>query len=298
MNASSAISIDTAGEASSLTPAQMGIIADIAREDAGLTLPEAKRMMVQSRLARRMRTVGCRGFDDYIKLLTSSPDAEERRALISVLTTNVTSFFREAHHFETLRTQVLPGLLREARRGSRIRLWSAGCSTGEEPYSLAMLITALEPKAADLDIRILATDIDPKVLTTAKQAVYEAASLATLPDFYEKTLKATRESDGRLVMPQTVRRLVTFRQLNLHAAWPMKGRFDAILCRNVLIYFDFAHQSALWPRFRACLDPEGWLFLGHSERIHPIDTSGFVQTGVTTYRRTDARPVGTPERED
>ncbi|MXQ06896.1 hypothetical protein GQ651_03455 [Alphaproteobacteria bacterium GH1-50] len=276
----------------------MSIIAGIAREDAGLTLPDAKRLMVQSRLARRMRSVGCLSFDDYIALLTASPDAEERRALISVLTTNVTSFFREAHHFETLRTQVLPALLREAKRGRRLRFWSAGCSTGEEPYSLAMLLLALDPMASDYDIRILATDIDPKVLSKAKSARYEAASLSALPDFYEQALRATRQEDGSLVMPDSVRRLVTFRQLNLHAQWPMKGRFDAILCRNVLIYFDFEHQSALWPRFRASLGTEGWLFLGHSERIHPIETSGFIQTGVTTYRRTDARPVGTPERED
>ena len=280
---------------SELTERHFRRIAAIAREDAGLLIFDTKRLMVQSRIGRRMRASGHASIDAYLDTLTRSTGARERRALVSVLTTNVTSFFREAHHFEKLEGDVLPTLGEAARAGERIRIWSAGCATGQEPYSIALSVLATAPELADLDIRILATDIDQTVLERARRGAFREADAASIPAHIPPAYYRHGAESGISLSPE-VRNLVAFRELNLHGSWPMKAAFDAIFCRNVLIYFDAANQKALWQRFHAQLKPGGWLFLGHSERIHPLDRTGFSAEGITTYRRvgpwTSAPPKG------
>lgn len=269
-----------------LSAAEFDRIAKIAHREAGLSLSEAKRAMIASRLTRRLRATGAGDFGAYLALLESEVGEDERQHLISALTTNVTNFFRENHHFRTLETEVLPRLAPRAKAGQRIRIWSAGCSTGQEPYSIAMSVLRVVPDAARLDIRILATDIDATVLATAKNGCYPAQQLEAVEpalkrQFFSKTL------GGDLEVAETLRALVSFRQLNLIGPWPVRGPFDVIFCRNVVIYFDADTQAALWPRFHQVLAPGGMLFIGHSERLDPQTTERFSSAGVTTYRKPD-----------
>ena len=168
--------------------------------------------------------------------------------------------------------------------GKRIRLWSAGCSSGEEPYTLGMELLTAVPKAAEADALILASDIDPKILEVAQKGEYRPSDLDQVPEDRRKRF-FSREGDTCSAMPE-LRNLIRFRRLNLHSTWPMQTSFDAIFCRNVVIYFDDDRQRALWPRFREALEPGGWLILGHSERISPPGEFGFTSTGVTIYQKT------------
>lgn len=269
-------------------------IAQIAHRDAGLVLPQDKAPMVLARIAKRMRSLGMRDLAQYCKLLADPDAAAERHELIFVLTTNVTSFMREAHHFETLREQLLPDLVETARKGGKVRLWSAGCSSGQEPYSLAMILLDLMPDAARHDVRILATDIDPYVLRTAREGVYSDSQIDSLPGnrraqhFHASPL-------GHSASP-ALRDLISFRELNLIGSWPMRGTFDVIFCRNVVIYFDRETQSRLWSRLHAALSPGGHLFLGHSERIDARHAELFTTVGTTTYRKSErtAKPQKGP----
>ena len=273
-----------------ISDADFARLSALANRLAGLTIPPSKRTMVQSRIARRLRTLGRRDISQYIDFV-SGPDAgDEREAFVSVMTTNVSSFLRERHHFDTLEKDVLPQLLAAAATGKRVRLWSAGCSSGQEAFTMAISILRLDPRAADKDIQILATDIDHAILARARQASYEAREL----DVFAPNVRAAffEKSGNRFCAGQTLRRLVSFRHLNLNASWPMRGVFDVIFCRNVVIYFDTPTQEALWPRFHAQLAPEGWLFLGHSERMANPAVFGFAPNGVTTYRSLPAAGKG------
>ncbi len=253
-------------------------ILQIAATEAGLAIPEAKRSLVQSRVARRMRLLGIAEYRDYLSTLDA--DESETQHLISALTTNVSHFFRERHHFDVLRDTFLLGVNPE-----RLRFWSAGCSNGQEPYSLAIEILKAIPDASDQDILVLATDIDHVVLEKASRGRYSSSEAEGVPE-PDRTRFFITESDGTLSVKDEVKQLVRFRHLNLNAAsWPMKGPFDAIMCRNVVIYFNDRTQADLWPRFHTLLRPGGLLMLGHSERIHPLANSGFDADGVTTYRK-------------
>jgi chemotaxis protein methyltransferase CheR len=281
---------------SDLTPsypfsaADFATIARIAHAEFGLHLTEQKRDLVYSRLTKRLRALGLRDFAAYCALLDSPRGEAERTELLSALTTNVTHFFRENHHFATLRDEALPRLVAAARKGERIRLWSAGCSAGPEPYSMAMTILEAYPDAANLDLLILATDIDPQILDRAQEGRYTTEELANVPvamrhKFFEKP--GPNETTQRA--GAALRALIRFRSLNLIADWPMRGPFDVIFCRNVAIYFDKSTQSQLWSRFADHLKPEGWLFVGHSERLQGPAADTLVSCGVTTYRHTTQR---------
>jgi chemotaxis protein methyltransferase CheR len=252
-------------------------IADFAAREAGIAIPETKKSLVQSRIGRRMRALGLTDYDLYLGRLDIEP--AERSELVSVLTTNVSHFYRERHHFDTVREQVLSG---GAPR--RLRLWSAGCSNGQEPYTLAMEILKAIPDAAKRDILILASDIDAAVLARAAAGIYSDAELQGVPPAERARFFQPAETGGFAVRPE-VKALVRFRRLNLNGDWPMRGAFEAIFCRNVVIYFSDETQQTLWPRFRDRLTTGGLLMLGHSERIHPLSGSGFMTAGVTTYRR-------------
>jgi chemotaxis protein methyltransferase CheR len=259
-------------------------IASILHADAGIALQDAKATLVYSRLAKRLRALGLESFRDYCALIADGEaGVGERRHMLAALTTNVTRFFREPHHFEHLKTKVLPSLLARARAGGRVRLWSAGCSAGHEPYSMALTVLSLEPQAADFDIRILATDIDTTVLAQGRRGVYDAAAAAPIPaDLRARWMDSAPQ--GAWSAGDAMRRLVAFRELNLIGPWPIKGLFDVIFCRNVVIYFEDASQARIWERFRPALAPEGRLYIGHSERMDGPAASAFVSDGLTTYR--------------
>ncbi|MEL6913085.1 MAG: protein-glutamate O-methyltransferase CheR [Pseudomonadota bacterium] len=259
-------------------------IAAVAHAEAGLKLEETKRAMVTSRLMRRVARLGLRDLADYVPII-SEPGAAERRRMVSALTTNVSSFFREIHHFEALRHRILPPLLAAARSGARVRIWSAGAAHGQEAYSIALTVLDLEPRADALDIRILGTDIDPSVIRHAQLAAYHRSMLGEVPERLRQAYFSFDTSSETFLATAPLRALVLFRELNLHGPWPMPGRFDVIFCRNVVIYFDEAGQEALWPRFEDKLSDGGWLMVGHSERIPRAHAPRLEAREHTIYQR-------------
>jgi chemotaxis protein methyltransferase CheR len=272
-----------------LTQEDFRDIAAMLYADARIHLADTKASLVYSRLIKRLRALNLESFSDYCALLREDGGDGERREMLSALTTNVTRFFRERHHFEHLATHVLPGLLARARRGERARIWSAGCSSGEEPYSIALTLLEQDPRAADLDIKVLATDIDPRMVARGRDGLYPEAALAEDVPATAMQRFFVKEGGGRRAGAE-LRDIVTFRRLNLNGDWPMRGPFDAIFCRNVAIYFDDATQSDLWAKFAAMLAPGGWLYIGHSERVDGPASACLDSVGVTSYRRNDRTP--------
>ncbi len=250
------------------------------REASGIVLTEAKRELVYSRLRRRLRALNLDSFSAYLVLLNGSGGDAERVRMINAITTNLTGFFREGHHFEFLGDDVLPTLPRTRRR---LRIWSAGCSSGEEPYTIAMTLHRAMPDLASWDARVLATDIDTDMIeagTTGRYAMERAASIPA-----ELRRAHVRRIDSETVeMGPELKSLISFRQLNLLGSWPMKGPFDVIFCRNVIIYFDKPTQRALFDRYADMLTPDGHLFVGHSETLHNV-SDRFRHLGRTIYRR-------------
>jgi chemotaxis protein methyltransferase CheR len=267
-------------------------IAETLHAESGIFIPESKTALVYSRLAKRLRALGLQSFRDYCSLIAGDDGVEERQRMIAALTTNVTAFFREPHHFEHLETVVAPPLIAAAQRGERVRLWSSACSSGEEPYSIALTLLSLAPNVVNLDIKVLATDIDPNMVAFGERGIYPTKALANAPaNLRDRWFRAARGDAGELRAADELRRLVAFKQLNLIGSWPMKGRFQAIFCRNVVIYFDQPTQAKLWSRFGSALAPNGVLYIGHSERLSGPAVAAFKSEGVTTYRLNEgARP--------
>lgn len=256
-------------------------IADFIRNYAGIEMSKAKRDLVYSRLARRLRQLGLGDFDEYCKLLQTSQEEMERCA--NALATNLTAFFREPHHFRFLEQTLVPELV-AAKRDRRITAWSAGCSTGEEPYSIAMtLADALPP---GWDYRILATDLDSSVIERAAAATYSADRIAGLDDEVRKRwFRHGRGPNAGLVrVKERLRQHITFRQLNLLERWPMRRPVDFIFCRNTIIYFSKETQRKLFERFHDMMRPSGYVFIGHSESLYKV-TEQFDLLGQTIYRR-------------
>ena len=211
--------------------------------DAGIALPESKATLVYSRLAKRLRALGLSSFRDYCSLLGDSSGAGERQTMMAALTTNVTRFFREPHHFDHLESQVLPKLLERAKAGGRVRIWSAGSSNGQEAYSIALTILTMMPDAADRDVRILACDIDPNMVAQGRAGVYSEEMVAPIPLAVRKRWLTPLAGGKTWGVCEQMRQMVAFRELNLIGAWPMKGPFDVIFCRNTVIYFEESTQS-------------------------------------------------------
>ena len=273
-----------------LTAEDFRRIAAMLHADAGIALHEQKATLVYSRLAKRLRALGLRSFREYCALVAEAGGADERQQMLAALTTNVTRFFREPHHFDHLRTTVLPPLLDAARRGARVRLWSAACSNGSEPYSMGLVVLGLMPDAADHDVRILASDIDPVMIAEGKAGRYPASALQPAPaDLVRRFFRPLGPGSDQLEAGEELRALIAFRELNLIGDWPMKGRFDAIFCRNVVIYFEDDTQSRVWSRFAPMLTPGGRLFIGHSERLIGPAAALFAPDGVTVHRLKGAR---------
>jgi chemotaxis protein methyltransferase CheR len=268
-------------------------IAAIMREGAGIDLPDVKAPLVYSRLVKRLRSLGVESFKRYCALVAAADGMFERDYMIAAITTNVTCFFREPHHFEHLTTKVLPDLVDGIRRGGKLRIWSAGCSTGEEPYSIALSILSVFPDAAKYDVKVLATDINRNVLTTAKQGLYSESATAPLSrQMRAQHFRPARLSDNQRAwqVGDEVKALVAFRTLNLISAWPMRQLYHVIFCRNVAIYFDDVVRKRLWERFEAMMTPGGYLYIGHSERL-PDRNKRLELDGNTIYRAANKVPA-------
>lgn len=245
-------------------------IAATLHEHAGIVLGERKRELVYGRLSRRLRALGLASFKQYVDRL-HGPDADlEQAHFINALTTNHTQFFREPHHFDFIREVAIPHWTRRARETDdwRLRLWSAGCSTGEEPYSLAMTLAKALEHEPRWDWKVLATDIDTKTLQHGRMAEYAASVGASIPtDLRNAYSKPVGRQSDRFRMNSNIRDRVVFNRLNLLGPWPITVRFDAVFCRNVIIYFDAETKSSLVSRYAKVLKPDGWLMLGHAESI-------------------------------
>lgn len=259
-------------------------IAALVHGEAGIVLSEGKVNLVYSRLAKRLRAIGLRSFREYCELLRSKQGIDERQAMISAMTTNVTRFFREPHHFDFLKSTVLPPLVADARRGGRVRIWSAGCSSGEEPYSIAMTLLGMMPDALSYDILILATDIDPEMIARGRAATYAQSQVASIPDEFRANALERGKGGQHSRISECARSLIRFNELNLLGSWPMKGKFDVIFCRNVVIYFDEETQDEIWRRFAGMMPEGGHLCIGHSERI-ATERQPFELVAQTVYRR-------------
>ena len=250
---------------------------------SGILVPDDKFDMFYSRLSKRLRLLGFDNFKSYCTYLDQYPE-HEFTEFINAVTTNLTSFFREPHHFEYLRKTVLPELVKKKAGSRQIRVWSAGCSTGEEPYSLA--ITLLETLPENWNIRILATDIDTNVLMTATEGVYGIDRVQSLGEKHLKQwfLRGKGTNQHRTRVKPELQRLIKFKPLNLMEDWPMTKPFDFIFCRNVLIYFDRDTKERLIAKFADLLPIGGHLFIGHSESLHQL-TRQFKLIGNTIYER-------------
>jgi len=254
----------------------------------GISLTDAKKDMVYSRLSRRIRDLGLTNFKQYCDLIAKD-DSPELVNFINAITTNLTSFFRENHHFKFLVDNALPDIMRRNKETRRIRIWSAGCSTGEEPYSLAITLKEALPRKHSWDIKILATDLDTEVLAKAQKGVYDLDRINGLAEAQQKKWFScgTGSQAGLVKISDEIKSLISFRQLNLMAEWPMKGPFDIIFCRNVVIYFDKPTQKVLFKRYADLLAEDRYLFVGHSESLLKVSTK-FELIGNTIYQNSGA----------
>lgn len=249
-------------------------------ETSGIHLHVGKKELLQARLNRRLRATGIASYKDYYDHITSGVSNGEMVHFINSISTNLTYFFREERHFHYLDNKAVPEMLarKKKERNRRIRVWSAGCSSGEEPYSIAMCILSHLSVAQEWDFKILATDISTRMLDTAVQGIYEAKSMEKVPRHYRGSFFVERrQGDGRILYEAAplLKKTVTFRWLNLkEEPYPFKGPFDFIFCRNVMIYFDRPTQQNLIRRMAAYLCDGGYLFVGHSESLtglnHPL----------------------------
>ena len=268
-----------------LTDAQFNRIRQLVREHTGIALSEAKRQLVYGRLARRLRALKLESFGEYVELLERGVEAELEE-FTNAITTNLTSFFREPHHFEYLASDVLPKIVAKDSGVRRARIWCCAASTGEEPYSIAMVLREAQEILNGFDVKLLATDLDSAVLATGAAGVYNAERLKSVSSTRVSRFfrKGSGEQTGKFRAEDELRNLITFKQLNLMHEWPVRGPFDAIFCRNVIIYFDKETQRALFERMAALQRPGDMLFLGHSESLYRVSDK-YELIGRTIYRR-------------
>jgi chemotaxis protein methyltransferase CheR len=257
----------------------------LVKEHTGIHLSDQKRELVYGRISRRLRALNLDSFLEYRALLTEA-NGKEIVEFCNAITTNLTSFFRESHHFEYVRDQILAPLVNDARGARRLRIWCAGCSSGEEPYSLAMTLRETIPDASRWDIKILATDLDSEVLARGQRGVYTSDRVRDMQASLRERFFRQTTHNGQLAYQVTpdLQQLITFKQLNLMNPFPMKGPLDAIFCRNVVIYFDKDTQRDLFGRMAQLQRPGAVLFLGHSESLFKVSTD-YSLIGKTIYRR-------------
>jgi chemotaxis protein methyltransferase CheR len=260
----------------SLTPALFGRFQRLIHQETGIWLGDSKSALLCGRLSRRLRVLQIPTLAEYYDLVTELDQHEERVAMIDAITTNETRFFRDPRHFEFLEAQAVPRWRAEAQQGSRsktVRLWSAGCSSGEEPYSLAMLFSRHLPAEQGWSVSILATDLSTRMLAHARAGIYSLTKSADIPEPLLKDcmLKGNAQHEGRMKVMPEIRAMVDFRKLNLiQGPYPPDAHFDVILCRNVLIYFDLQFKQKTIERLTRCLAPNGLLFVGQAENLSSV----------------------------
>ena len=254
-------------------------------DDAGIAMNQGKEEMIYGRISRRVRKLGLQSFSEYVDLLEANPSGEEMGRFVNAVTTNMTSFFRENHHFEYMKKTLLPELMEYHCHDRRIRIWSAGCSSGEEPYSIAM--TMAETMPAGWDAKVLATDLDTDMVAHAAKGMYKRKRVTGLADGkIRRWFSCNRNYPDKVKVKSTLQNMITFRQLNLLHNWPMHGPLDVIFCRNVIIYFDTETKRKLMTRYADLLAPHGRLFLGHSESLLNISNQ-FRLCGKSIYVKED-----------
>ncbi len=265
---------------------EFAFIRTVVEKNAGIILNGTKKQLVQGRLARRIRELGLSTFAEYCDVIRNG-GPEELVGLINAITTNVTSFFRENHHFEALASVMLPEAMGRNERTRRLRIWSAACSSGEEPYSIAMTAAEYLANAKGWDFKILATDIDSDILAAAAKGEYPTERLQGVSDERRQRwfVNGVGARAGQVRIKPELQTMITFRNLNLLGEWPMHGPFDVIFCRNVMIYFDQPTRERLLMRYANLLADGGYLCLGHSESIH-LQHAHFKLVGRTIYRKT------------
>ena len=258
----------------------------VSNSRTGIVVSDDKFDMFYSRLSRRVRLLGLKDFSEYCDLISNEKEEREVLELVNALTTNLTAFFRENHHFEYLTHTLVPEFLQRNRGSRRLRIWSAGCSTGEEPYSLSIALRESLPETGGWDVRILATDIDSAVLAKAADAIYPIERVAgveqgRLRRWFQRGRGAR---SGMVRLKPEIKSLIEFHQLNLIQEWAMSEPMDAIFCRNVMIYFDKKTKAKLVERYANTLCDGGYLFIGHSESLFNL-TDCFELIGNTVYRK-------------
>jgi len=255
------------------------VLSKLAYAHTGIVLGEHKKNLVYGRLSRRIRSLNLSSFKEYIALIETGTH-DEFDNFLNAITTNLTSFFREEHHFEFLKSDIFPNLKTSGK--TKVRIWSAGCSTGEEPYSIAMTVREFFHKPDS--VKILATDLDANVLKHGRAGLYDASRIEGVDVSLIKKFFKREKSTGDVCAKPIVRDHIVFNRLNLLGKWPMKNQFDIIFCRNVLIYFDKDTQKKLVNRYVEQLGPKGYLIIGHSENISRLtDSLDFI--GQTIYRK-------------
>ncbi len=256
------------------------VLAATAYDISGIVLGDHKKELVYSRIARRVRKLNLANFSQYCQYLDINKDSETNE-FVNAITTNLTSFFRESHHFEYMAKTLIP-IWKKEKRTQPIRIWSSACSTGPEPYSIAITLNKNMP-VKQFDIKILATDLDGDVLNKARIGEYSIDDIEQLPKAYHSSFLRSKGSEVGLVK-DSIKELIQFNRLNLLGPWPIKHKFDVIFCRNVVIYFNKETQKELFDRLADQLVDGGHLFIGHSETLHGV-SQRFESMGRTIYKK-------------
>ena len=259
----------------------------IVHDRTGISIAEHKKDMMYGRIARRLRALDLKKFDDYIAFLESDSGEKEINDFVNAVTTNLTKFFREQHHFDHLRDVAIKNVITN-KRDKRLRIWSAGCSSGMECYSIAMTVAETIPDMERWDIRILATDIDSNMLTKGEEGIYKEKEIEDIPAAYQKKYLPCygEKLSGQHQIVSKLRNICFFKYLNFVDPWPVNGPFDIIFCRNVVIYFNRETQMQVFSNFERVLAHDGWLYIGHSENLSNV-TDKFALIGKTIYRKAE-----------
>lgn len=259
-------------------------IVKLVSEKTGINIQPHKKTMVYGRIAKRIRKFGFKTFKEYLGFLTGPNSGSELIDFTNAITTNLTKFFREMHHFEHLKKVSLVEAIERNKTTRRLRIWSAGCSAGMEPYSIAMILRDILDSVDSWDAKILATDIDTNVLAIGATGEYKMEELDSIPEKYQKDFVKIDKGHEKIIMSPLLKKLISFKQLNFMEPWPVKGPFDVIFCRNVVIYFAKDTQKILFNKFSNVLHDDGYLYIGHSESLHNVCDS-FKLVDKTTYRK-------------
>lgn len=262
-----------------LTDSDFNRVRDLIYDYSGIHLHDGKQALVRARLMKRLRKLGIRSFENYLNSIESEWGGPEFLSFVDVLTTNKTSFFRENQHFNFLKEKIIPNL-----QGRNVKWWSAGCSSGEEPITLAITYLEELQLSKSHSLKILATDISRDVIQVAKSGLYSPDRMRDIPDFMRKKYFQKRPSNGTYRVKKEIQNMITYGRLNLMEPWPMRGPFQVIMCRNVLIYFNRQTQQELITRFHGMLEKGGYLFLGHSESVAG-QNKDFINVSPSVYQK-------------